>query len=226
MRLNDEEKAMLEAKSVNDGAGDRPSDRHRRVLRCGRFRDVSQAHIISAANTDPWARRGSLPRRPRCRPRAGAATLVPRRHRPTGIDPRSYRRLGRVEGWRVERGRSRNSRLGVLMTDACINYERLWRGSGRARRLGDTGGVIYADSVLVREPLQGGLRSGGGPDRPHSAYGITSTKLAEPPQRSTSRRARATSRMGCAGRVIGEAWGPYWQVPVIGGWRRSLARMR
>src|SRR5207247_2685320 len=79
---------------------------------------------------------------------------------PRGIDFAVYRRLGQNAAMAaLERGAiAALSACGVLMTDTCINYQTIMAPL-RAEHVayGDTGSVIYANSVLgARSNFEGG----------------------------------------------------------------------
>jgi predicted aconitase len=113
------------------------------------------------------------------------------------------------------------SAFGVLMTDTCINYQTViapLRGEHVA--YGDTGSVIYANSVLgARSNFEGGpsaLAAALTGRTPCYGYHLDETRratrrfrLAESP--------RDLSEWGALGGIVGEACGSYWQVPMIEG---------
>ena len=115
-------------------------------------------------------------------------------------------------------------KLGVLMTDTCINYQTIQAPArGESVAFGDTGVVIYANSVC-------GARSNyeGGPSA--VAAGLTGRVPRygfhlEEQRRATLRiRAEWTPRTlndwGALGGVIGKHAGNYWAVPYVEGFDR------
>jgi predicted aconitase len=107
------------------------------------------------------------------------------------------------------------------MTDTCINYQTVLAPlRGEHVAWGDTGSVIYANSML-------GARSNfeGGPSALAAALTGRTARYGyhlEASRRATSRfrhtaRPRELSEWGAAGGLVGEACGSYWQVPVIEG---------
>jgi len=160
MRLNDEEKAML--------AGELGEPRRWAIahqIAVGEFFDaadfvaVSQAHIM--ADTESLGEAGvrfleglAAAAEPARRVRVPAITD------PRGIDFAIYRRLGQTEGMAAleRRAIAALSALGVLMTDTCINYQTIMAPlRGEHVAYGDTGSVIYANSVLgARSNFEGG----------------------------------------------------------------------
>ena len=111
--------------------------------------------------------------------------------------------------------------FGVLMTDTCINYQTIMapvRGDHLA--YGDTGAVIYSNSVLgARSNFEGGpsalsaALTGG---TPRSGYHLDACRRGTRRFRLTAAPADF-SEWGAVGGIIGEACGSYWEVPVIAG---------
>jgi hypothetical protein len=111
--------------------------------------------------------------------------------------------------------------LGVLMTDTCINYQTIQAPSrGEAVAFGDTGVVIYANSVC-------GARSNyeGGPSA--VAAGLTGRTPRYGFHLDAQRRATLRVRVdwtpvtlndwGALGGVVGRLAGNYWAVPYLEG---------
>ena len=112
-------------------------------------------------------------------------------------------------------------RLGVLLTDTCINYQTIQAPArGEHVAFGDTGVVIYANSVC-------GARSNyeGGPSA--IAAGMTGRTPRYGFHVEHQRRATMRLRVACApgslnewgalGAVIGRLAGNYWAVPLVEG---------
>ena len=112
-------------------------------------------------------------------------------------------------------------RLGVLLTDTCINYQTIQAPArGEHVAFGDTGVVIYANSVC-------GARSNyeGGPSA--IAAGMTGRTPRYGFHVEHQRRATMRLRVACApgslndwgalGAVIGQLAGNYWAVPLVEG---------
>ena len=112
-------------------------------------------------------------------------------------------------------------RLGVLLTDTCINYQTIQAPArGEHVAFGDTGVVIYANSVC-------GARSNyeGGPSA--LAAGMTGRTPRYGFHVEHQRRATMRLRVACApgslnewgalGAVIGRLAGNYWAVPLVEG---------
>ncbi len=183
---------------------------------------ISQAHIM--ADTESLGPAGvgvleSLAARPEAERRVRVPTLTD----PRGLDVAVYKRLGQSEAMRALEARAIAAlrALGVLMTDTCINYQTIMppvRGEHLA--MGDTGVVIYANSVFgARSNFEGGpsaLAAGLTGRTPRYGYHLDECRhptrrfrLAAPP--------RDLSEWGALGGIVGQACGSYWEVPMIEG---------
>ena len=142
---------------------------------------------------------------------------------PRGVDLDYYRPLGQTEEMADldRRTIAACSRMGILMTNTCVNYQTIMppvRGEHVA--FGDTGVVIYCNSVCgARSNFEGGpsaLAAGLTGRTPR--YGL---HLDE--KRRATRRFRVTQQpreltdWGLLGAVVGQMAGSYWAVPVIEG---------
>ena len=148
---------------------------------------------------------------------------------PRGTDFGHAARLGQ-SAWMLElerRAIDAFQRLGVSMTDTCINYQTV-QASTRNEHVafGDTGVVIYANSVNgSRSNFEGGpsaISAGLTGRTPRYGYHL------EAHRRATVRvqvecRPGDFSEWGALGAVIGQYSGNYWQVPVIEGLDCALA---
>src|SRR5437667_10450885 len=223
MRLTDEQAAMLAGAL---GEPRRWAITHQ--IAVGEFFDatdfvaVSQAHIM--ADTESLGEAGvRFLEGLACAPEAARRVRVPTITDPRGIDFAVYRRLGQNAAMAAleRRAIAALSACGVLMTDTCINYQTIMAPL-RAEHVayGDTGSVIYANSVLgARSNFEGGpsalaaaLTGRTPPYRYHPHEGRRATRrftLAASP--------RDLSQWGALGALVGEACGSYWQVPVIEG---------
>jgi len=220
MTLNDEEKAMLHGEH---GATLRLAMEHQ--LAVGRFfgaQDmvpVTQAHIM--ADTESLGQAGVQWLEQLAD--AGGVVRIPKITDPRGTDFAHAQELGQAD-WMVEMERRAIDafiRLGVAMTDTCINYQTVLPATrGEHVAYGDTGVVIYANSVF-------GARSNyeGGPSALSAAltgrtprYGF---HLDEKRQATIRFRVTHTPRTldewGALGAVIGRKTGSYDQVPVVEG---------
>ncbi len=223
MRLTDTEEAML--------AGDLGTPRRwamEHMLQVGRcfdaqdFVEVHQAHIM--ADTESLGEAGvtfleDLAKAPAEHRRVRVPTITD----PRGIDFRHYRKLGQTDAMAVLERRAIDAfeALGVLMTDTCINYQTIMPPLlGEHQAYGDTGVVIYSNSVL-------GARSNfeGGPSALAAAltgrtprYGLHLDKHRVGTHLFHVRAQPSDlAEWGALGALIGRRAGSYWSVPVIEG---------
>jgi predicted aconitase len=112
-------------------------------------------------------------------------------------------------------------KLGVLMTDTCINYQTVLPAT-RAEHVafGDTGVVIYSNSVCgARSNFEGGpsaLSAGLTGRTPRYGYHLDAARRATLSIR-VDWAPRTLDEWGALGGVIGGIAGNYWAVPVIEG---------
>jgi len=140
---------------------------------------------------------------------------------PRGIDFATYRRLGQSAAMVAleRRAIAALSAFGVLMTDTCINYQTVLAPlRGEHVAYGDTGSVIYTNSVLgARSNFEGGpsaLAAALTGRSPRYGYHLGAHRCATRRFRLAT-APRDLSEWGALGGVLGEACGSYWQVPVI-----------
>jgi len=223
MQLTDEETAMLAGEF---GEPRRWAIAHQ--IAVGEFFDaadfvpVSQAHIM--ADTESLGEAGvrfleglaSAPE-PQRRVRVPAVTD------PRGIDFAVYRRLRQSDAMAALEHRtiSALSAFGVLMTDTCINYQTVLAPlRGEHVAYGDTGSVIYANSVFgARSNFEGGpsaLSAALTGRTPRYGYHLDEARRATR-RFQLSAIPRELSEWGALGGIVGEACGSYWQVPMIEG---------
>ena len=112
-------------------------------------------------------------------------------------------------------------RLGVSMTDTCINYQTIQAPTrGEHVAFGDTGVVIYSNAVCgARSNFEGGpsaLAAGITGRTPRYGFHLDAQRRAtvrfrvdDPP--------RSLNEWGALGGVIGRLAGNYWSVPVVEG---------
>ncbi|HZQ59990.1 MAG TPA: aconitase X catalytic domain-containing protein [Casimicrobiaceae bacterium] len=116
-------------------------------------------------------------------------------------------------------------KLGVFMTDTCINYQTVQAATrGEHVAFGDTGVVIYSNSVCgARSNFEGGpsaLSAGLTGRTPRYGYHLEAHRRAT--LHVTVDWTPATwNQWGALGGVIGRLAGNYWQVPVIEGIERA-----
>jgi predicted aconitase len=223
MRLTREESAMLAGEL---GAPRRWAIAHQVAV--GEFFDaadfvpVSQAHIM--ADTESLGEAGvSFLESLAAMPEPERRVRVPAVTDPRGIDFATYRRLGQTAAMAALETRAIDAlrAFGVLMTDTCINYQTVMAPlRGEHVAWGDTGSVIYANSVLgARSNFEGGpsaLAAALTGRTPRYGYHLDQCRRATRRFRLTA-GPRDLSEWGAVGGIVGEACGSYWQVPVIEG---------
>jgi hypothetical protein len=223
MKLNDEEQDTLAGK-----AGPLPQLALKHQIKVGEFFDaadfvaVTQAHIM--ADTESLGEAGV-----RWLEGLAATTEGQRKVRvPTITDPRGTdfahaHLLGQTYTMlNLERRTiAAFEKLGVAMTNTCINYQTIQAPTRNEHcAFGDTGVVIYANSVCgARSNFEGGpsaLSAGLTGRTPRYGFHL-------PEQRRGSLRIQvdhtptSLNGWGALGGVIGRLAGNYWAVPVIEG---------
>jgi predicted aconitase len=223
MRLSDEEEAILAGEF---GAPRRWAIAHQ--IAVGEFFDaadfvqVSQAHIM--ADTESLGEAGvRFLEGLAAAPEPERRVRVPAITDPRGIDFAVYRRLGQSAAMAAleRRAITALSAFGVLMTDTCINYQTVMAPlRGEHVAWGDTGSVIYANSVLgARSNFEGGpsaLAAALTGRTPSYGYHLAGCRRATRRFRLMV-NPRDLSEWGALGGIVGEACGSYWQVPLIEG---------
>ncbi len=221
MRLTDEEKSIL-----NGEAGPARQWAIRHQIRVGSylgaadFVPVSQAHIM--ADTESLGVAGvAWLERLAALPEAQRHVRIPTITDPRGTDFAAAARL-KQQDWMLaleRRAIAAFEALGVLMTDTCINYQTIMPAvRGEHMAYGDTGVVIYANSVLgARSNFEGGpsaLAAGLTGRTPRYGY-----HLAEQRRATKLLRIAVTPRelhdWGALGGIVGRIAGDYWQVPAL-----------
>jgi len=226
MRLNDEEKAMLAGEL---GEAPRLALSHQQMVGdffgAGDFVPVTQAHVM--ADTESLGEAGV-----RWLESLAALKDGSRRVRiPTITDPRGTDFLKAGQLKQAEWVTSLESRaiaafvkMGLLMTDTCINYQTVQAATrGEHVAFGDTGVVIYSNSVCgARSNFEGGpsaLSAGLTGRTPRYGFHLDEHRQATLRVRTTWTPARLDD-WGALGGVIGRLAGNYWAVPVIEGLER------
>jgi len=223
MKLNDEEKSILAGE-----AGWVRQQAIRQQIEVGTFFDaadmvpVAQAHIM--ADTESLGEAGveyleSLAAAPEDERRVVIPTITD----PRGADFESYKRIKQDEAFVALERRTVDAfrALGVLMTDTCINYQTVMPPVlGEHMAFGDTGVVIYSNSVL-------GARSNyeGGPSALSAALTGRTPRYGfhlEAHRRGTKRfvlkdAPRDWTDWGALGGLVGRRMESYFDVPVIEG---------
>ncbi|RMX07917.1 DUF521 domain-containing protein [Corticibacter populi] len=223
MLLNDEETAMLNGEcgrvlqqamqhqaAVGDFFGARD------------FVPVTQAHVM--ADTESLGQAGVLWLESLSEACDGRHTVcIPTITDPRGTDFSKANDLGQRD-WMLElERRAINAfvRLGVSMTDTCINYQTVLAATrGEHVAFGDTGVVIYSNSVNgARSNFEGGpsaLSAGLTGRTPRYGYHLDENRQATMRFRVDD-TPQTLNEWGALGGVIGRLAGNYWQVPVIEG---------
>jgi predicted aconitase len=183
---------------------------------------VSQAHIM--ADTESLGPTGvEWLERLAALPEAQRRVRIPTITDPRGTDFAAAARL-KQQPWMLElerRAITAFESLGVLMTDTCINYQTIMPAvRGEHMAFGDTGVVIYSNSVLgARSNFEGGpsaLAAGLTGRTPRYGYHLDehrgATLLIE-----VAQTPRALHEWGALGAIVGRLAGDYWQVPALVG---------
>lgn len=223
MKLSPEEEAMLHGEC---GEARRWALDHQ--LQVGRMFDaddmveVSQAHMM--ADPESLGEAGvALIEHLATLPEADRRVAIPMITDPRGVDLNYYDPLGQTEEMAQLERRfiAATSRLGIILTDTCINYQTIMppvRGDHVA--YGDTGVVIYSNSVCgARSNFEGGpsaLAAGLTGRTPR--YGLHLHRNRRATRRFVVRQQpKNLTDWGVLGGVIGRKAGSYWEVPVIEG---------
>ena len=223
MRLTDEEKAM---RAGELGEPRRWAITHQVAV--GEFFDaadfvaVSQAHVM--ADTESLGEAGvCFLEGLAAAPEPERRVRVPAITDPRGIDFAVYRRLGQSVAMAAleRRAIAALNAFGVLMTDTCINYQTVMAPlRGEHVAYGDTGAVIYVNSVLgARSNFEGGpsaLAAALTGRTPRYAYHLAGCRRATRRFRLAA-APRDLSEWGALGGIVGQACGSYWKVPAIEG---------
>lgn len=142
---------------------------------------------------------------------------------PRGTDFTKAKQLGQTDAMISLERRAIDAfvKMGVSMTDTCINYQTIMApGFGEHVAFGDTGVVIYSNSVCgARSNFEGGpsaLSAGMTGRTPRYGYHLDEHR------RPTSRfrinwRPQSLNEWGALGGYIGKRSGNYWGVPVLEG---------
>jgi predicted aconitase len=223
MNLNQEEKAMLGGEF---GRARQLALQHQ--IKVGDFFGaedfvpVTQAHIM--ADTESLGESGVRWLEDLSKEDSGRARV----RIPTITDPRGtdFAKAGMLKQalWMLtleQRAISAFVKLGVSMTDTCINYQTIQAPTrGEHLAFGDTGVVIYSNSICgARSNFEGGpsaLSAGMTGRTPRYGFHLDA-------QRQATIRIRvdwtpsSLNDWGALGGVIGRLAGNYWSVPVIEG---------
>ena len=227
MRLNKEEKAMLAGEM-----GPIPKIAIEHQIKVGDFfgaKDfvpVTQAHIM--ADTESLGEHNVRWLEQLATEKKGQRQVrIPTITDPRGTDFTKSKQLGQAD-WMVDLERRAVDafvKLGVSMTDTCINYQTVLAPTrGEHVAMGDTGVVIYSNSVCgARSNFEGGpsaLSAGLTGRTPRYGYHLDEQRRATLHVR-TRYTPESLNDWGALGGVIGRLAGDYWNVPVVEGLDRA-----
>jgi predicted aconitase len=186
------------------------------------FVRVTQAHVM--ADTESLGQAGVIWLEQLSEAGDGRHTVcIPTITDPRGTDFGKANELGQRD-WMVElerRAIRAFERLGVSMTDTCINYQTVLAATrGEHVAFGDTGVVIYTNAVNgARSNYEGGpsaIAAGLTGRTPRYGYHLDEMRRATLRLR-VDFTPRSLEQWGALGGVIGRLAGNYWTVPVIEG---------
>ena len=220
MKLTDAEKAMLAGES---GLAVKWAIEHQ--LQVGRMFDakdmvkVSQAHMMA----DPESLGEAGVSFTEKLIADGAKVCIPMLTDPRGVDLSHYEPIGQTENMAELERRfiSACKKMGIMMTNTCINYQTIMPPVfGDHVAFGDTGVVIYSNSVCgARSNFEGGpsaLAAGLTGRTPR--YGLHLDAFRQSTKRFLIKHQPIDLMdWGVLGATIGRMSGSYWEVPVIEG---------
>jgi predicted aconitase len=223
MLLNDEEEAILAGKF-----GPVPKLALEHQIKVGDFfaaKDfvpVTQAHIM--ADTESLGEAGVQWLEALAAQRAGRRRVrIPSITDPRGTDFAKASFLGHTRAMLSleERTIAALVKLGVMMTDTCINYQTVQPATFNEHvAFGDTGVVIYSNSVCgARSNYEGGpsaLAAGITGRTPRYGYHLPEHRRATLSIR-VDFAPQSLNEWGALGGVIGRLAGNYWAVPLLEG---------
>lgn len=190
------------------------------------FVPVTQAHIM--ADTESLGEAGvcwleSLAATPQGECRVRVPTITD----PRGTDFSKAKQLRQADWMLALERRAIDAlvRLGVSMTDTCINYQTVQAPTrGEHVAFGDTGVVIYSNSVCgARSNFEGGpsaLSAGLTGRTPRYGFHLDAARRASVQVR-VDWTPVTLNDWGALGAVIGRIAGNYWAVPVVEGLERA-----
>lgn len=227
MQLSDEERAILAGEA---GAVPKLCLEHQvavgNFFGAKDFVPVTQAHIM--ADTESLGQAGVMWLEKLAQQREGQRTVrIPTITDPRGTDFTKALILMQRD-WMLElerRAINAFTKLGVSMTDTCINYQTIQAPTrGEHVAFGDTGVVIYSNSVCgARSNFEGGpsaLSAGMTGRTPRYGLHLDSARQATLRIRTTYTPA-SLNEWGALGGVVGRIAGNYWAVPLVEGLERS-----
>ena len=185
------------------------------------FVPVTQAHIM--ADTESLGKAGVEWVEVLAKDDPDARVRIPTITDPRGTDFAKASVL-KQPGWAVDLERrtvEAFKRLGILMTDTCINYQTIQAPArGESVAFGDTGVVIYSNSVCgARSNFEGGpsaLAAGLTGRTPRYGFHLDAARRATLRIR-VDWQPKTLNDWGALGGVVGKLAGNYWAVPVVEG---------
>lgn len=223
MKLNEEERAMLAGEF-----GRVPQIAIEHQVRVGDFFHaadfvpVTQAHIM--ADTESLGEEGVRWLESLALEDGGKARVrVPTITDPRGTDFAKTSVLKQPERFLELERRTITAftKLGVSMTDTCINYQTIQAPTrGESVAFGDTGVVIYSNSICgARSNYEGGpsaLSAGLTGRTPRYGFHLDAQRRATVRIR-TDWTPKTLNEWGALGGLVGRLAGNYWAVPVVEG---------
>ncbi len=220
MRLTEEEQAML---AGEHGEAKQWAIDHQ--VKVGEMFDaddlveVSQSHMMADPESVGEAGVAFLEKMAD----TGTKVAIPMITDPRGVDLDYYSPLGQTEQMADldRRTIAACERMGILMTNTCINYQTIMPPVlGDHVAYGDTGVVIYSNSACgARSNFEGGpsaLAAGLTGRTPR--YGLHLDENRRATRRfAVTQQPRGLTDWGVLGAVVGRKSGSYWEVPVIEG---------
>jgi len=184
------------------------------------FVAVSQVHLCAdseALGPSGVAFLEQLAAAPESERRVMAPTITD----PRGADLARYRAINHPE-WIIDlerRAADAMAALGMILTNTCINYQSVLPPvKGEHLAFGDTGSVIYANSVCgARSNYEGGpaaLAAALTGRVPRYGFHLDACRQGTGRYRATD-APRGLSDWGALGALIGRQQASYWQVPIV-----------
>ena len=183
---------------------------------------VNQAHIM--ADTESLGEAGvSWLEELGTYPDEECRVVIPTITDPRGADFKSYDRINHDKTYvdLEKRASDAFQNLGVLMTDTCINYQTIMPPvMGEHLAMGDTGVVIYCNSVLgARTNYEGGpsaLAAALTGRTPRYGFHLDGNRRGKSRFVVTA-EPKGLEDWGAIGGIVGRRMGSYYEVPVIEG---------
>lgn len=186
------------------------------------FVEVSQAHIMCDTESLGPAGIEHLEHLA-SRDKAQRTVAIPAVTDPRGMDFRVYKKFKQKEEFAglERRAATALKKLGILLTDTCINYQTVVPPVyGEHIAFGDTGSVIYANSVFgARSNFEGGpagLSAALTGRVPRYGYHLDLQRLATH-HFEIEFQPRTLSDWGALGATVGKKTGDYWCTPYLSG---------